>query len=92
MELMMLLGLLFLVFNIVIPLVGESDNDRQEEYIIKGIGVAFLAVGIFGAISWVARVVTINPLEVSPVALSGWLAVVPLMLMVLFSLGNGRRT
>lgn len=92
MDLMVLVGLLFMVFTLLVAASPDSSNSEQQDvYIFRGLAIAFVAVGVFSIGVWLSRLSVVNMLDVSSVALSSWILGIPLAFMFLFGLNGGRK-
>jgi hypothetical protein len=93
MDVVILVGLLFIVFSMIISYLNDSaGQDRQETYIFRGLALAFLAVGIFSIGSWLARMIFANMPDLSFAAVVTWFVGLQFIFLLLLGLAGGRRT
>jgi hypothetical protein len=68
------------------------DDSLEHEYAIKGLALAVFAVGAFGVGRWLTGMVFSDTTDAAIATFSGWLLVVPLMMVFPFGLSHGAKT
>ena len=93
MEVLMLGGLLIIVGGMLIASSRKpsADDSLQQAYIMKGLALAFFAVGAFNLARGLIGVVLVTTLDASYLTMGGWLFAGPLLLVFLFLFSRRRK-
>lgn len=90
MNLVLLLGLLFVVISALVVLSKGGVADAAEEAgIVKGVAAAFAVVVLYIGAGWVAGMVTTSGIDSGLTQWGNWLFIIPLLL--LFGMGSLKR-
>jgi hypothetical protein len=93
MELLMLGGLLLGIVSMLIAFSrgSSTDNGPQPAYVIKGLVLAFFAVGAFNVGRGLLGVLPANTLDSGYLTMGGWIFAGPLILLFLFGFSHRRK-
>ena len=88
---MLLLGVVFLISGLLLGTSRQTaEGDGQNRNILRGLGLAFFTVGVFGASSWFIPLL-LCAADKNVVQLGAWVIMMPFMLFFLVVLTNSRR-
>ncbi|MDR3564307.1 MAG: hypothetical protein P4N59_23120 [Negativicutes bacterium] len=93
MEVLMLGGLLLGIVSMFIAFSrgSSTDDGPQQAYVIKGLVLAFFAVGAFNVGRGLLGVMPANTLDSGYLTMGGWAFAGPLILLFLFGFSYRRK-
>jgi hypothetical protein len=90
-QMLLLSGVVFLISGLLLGTSRQdAAGDRQNRNIIRGLGLAFLTVGMFSAGSWFIPL-AIDAMDKNVAQLGAWVIMVPPMVLFLAVLTSARK-